>query len=374
MNDLDDILAEAVEDAQEKVNVCADDDAIKRLCNRWLQMDFHITTSHKDWKHFDKIQANVEKTIKRYMQYTRCLSMDSACVVDFYMKEINHGWMRQNHLLLDVYWTGSFPRNSRECIYMLHDIAKLVFDCSGCNIRLISVFAKYPDEKWHVVSNTPEISTSYNMYTAMLKIIDGGEYFSETLALNDAVDGLYYLVTRMLKEEKRLCRESMQWMIDRTKLILQKTPLMNVINSNVCTMLRGTITKHQRTVTDMHTFLQDMQPAYPLTHRKMYIAPSLRKKKGMETVSLYPHDNKLYTHPKTLDEVDESLKQIHYQMFVEHIDELSVFGHMSIKDKGTETDLFSLSPLFHDNEMYWVAIIECHPCGQWQRQLALPHE
>ena len=106
----------------------------------------------------------------------------------------------------------------------------------------------------------------------------------------------------------------------------------------------------------------------------MYIAPSLRKKKGMETVSLYPHDNKLYTHPKTLDEVDESLKQIHYQMFVEHIDELSVFGHMSIKDKGTETDLFSLSPLFHDNEMYWVAIIEYHPYGQLRLLSALPHE
>ena len=77
--------------------------------------------------------------------------------------------------------------------------------------------------------------------------------------------------------------------------------------------------------------------------------------------------------PKTLRWVDESLKQIHYQMFVEHIDELSVFGHMSIKDKATEgTDLFSVTS-FHDNEMYWVAIIECHPCGQWQ-QLALPHE
>ena len=60
MNDIDDILAEAVEDAQEKVNVCADDDAIKRI----LQPMVADGLSHhyfKDWKHFDKIRDKCRK-------------------------------------------------------------------------------------------------------------------------------------------------------------------------------------------------------------------------------------------------------------------------------------------------------------------------
>ena len=340
MNNIDDILAEAVDDALGRVDISVDKEATKELCNRWMQMDFHITTSHKDWKHFEKMQARV----------------DNACVVEFFKKTIEHGWIHQEHLLLDVYWTGSFARNSRECIYMLHIIPKIVFDCSGCQLRHISVFAKYPDMKWHVVSNTPEISTSYSMYTAITKIIDGGEYFLESLALNDAVDGLYDLVTRMLKEEQRLCRESMLWMLSRTMRVLQKTPLLNVINSNVCTMMRGTMTKHRHIVFDMRDFLNVMQPAYPLSYRRLFIAPSIRKKKGMEIVSLYPNCE--------YDDQQTAVKKSYYQMFAEHIDELLVLGDISVKDKGAEEVLFSLSPLFHDNEMYWVAVIDHRPYGR----------
>lgn len=368
MNNIDDILAEAVDDALGRVDVSVDKEATKELCNRWLQMDFHITTSHKDWKHFEKMQARVEESVKRYMQYSRCMSIDNACVIEFYKKTIGHGWMHQEHLLLDVYWSGSFARNSRECIYMLHVIPKIVFDCSGCQLRHISVFAKYPDMKWHVVSNTPEISTSYSMYTAITKIIEGGEYFLESLALNDAVEGLYDLVTRMLKEEHRLCRESMLWMLSRTMRVLQKTPLLNVINSNVCTMMKGTMTKHRHIVFDMRDFLDVMQPAYPLSYRRLFIAPSIRKKKGMETVSLYPN------HDYEYDGQQAAVKQSYYQMFAEHIDELLVLGDVSVKDKGAEEVLFSLSPLFHDNEMYWVAVIEHRPYGRWQQQSVLPHE
>jgi hypothetical protein len=252
---------------------------------------------------------------------------------------------------------------------MLHDLMKLIFDTTGCPCSNFTMEAKDPtDIKFYPVTSSPEISSSFDIYTTTLKIIDGGEYFSSTFKLNDATDCVYYMTCRMLAYEHRLQKETLQWLIDRTRNVIKRSPLMSTISSDVTF---GLIYRSEEYKMNDYPPMKNLSSFTELLphisvenktgkDRTMFICPIIRKKGLVRPVFLnFTYEELKTRFPQRMNSMGQP-DSFYYDILKENIENntLEMLTNTQMRYHNRLSNIYTFTPAFYNNESYWIVIKE----------------
>ena len=320
------------------------------MFNRAITIDFWNTTA---------VRANGipygEAVCARYMKMSRCLKDDIVNV----SISLNENALKRTfphnvpRIRLSVMWKGTFGRSSREILMMLDTLFWSVRETCGLDASSIIAYTRETgDPKFNILCAINNVSTGYPIYAAIKKVIFDHKYFENNMGMHDAVDGLYELVTRMLQIDGVLCQETMNYMMKRTIGVLQKHPIFNAVKASLFTHLSSSpvlINDETLIHRSCDGFLLDNLEKNE--YRTLFIAKTIRKKKDMQRISIFPEDIFLKD-----DDPDKKMLNI----FKDKVNRKSVkiLSVKAFRDKEYEMGIYSLSPIFYDNEMYYCLLFE----------------
>ena len=320
------------------------------MFNRAITVDFWNTTA---------VRSNGipygEGVCRRYMQMSRCLT-DDVLKVSLSLNKNEHKRsfaLPSPRIRLSVMWKGTFGRSSREILMMLDTFFWSIRETCGLDSTSILAYTKeIGEDKFKTLCAINNISTGYPIYAAIKKVMFDHKYFDSNMGMHDAVDGLYELVTRMLQADNVLCQETMDYMMKRTMGVLKKHPVFNAVKTSLFTHLSSSpvlINDETLIHRSCDGFLLDNLEKDE--YRTLFIAKTIRKKKDMQRISIFPEDIFLKD-----DDPDKKMLNI----FKDKVNRNSVkiLSVKAFRDKEYEMGIYSLSPIFHDNEMYYCLLFE----------------
>lgn len=322
----------------------SDSDYPIEMFNRAITIDFWNTTA---------VRSNGipygEGVCRRYMQMSRCLS-DDVLKVSY---TLNQNTLKRSFshnvpkIRLSVMWNGSFGRSSREILMMLDTFFWATRETCGLDASSIIAYTKeLGDNKFNMICGINNISTGYPIYAAIKKVMFDPKYFDSNMGMHDAVDGLYELVTRMLQADNVLCQETMDYMMKRSIGVLKKHPVFNAVKASLFTHLCGSpVQINDDALLNRYCrgFLLDNLEKDET--RILFMTKTMRKKKDMQKISIIPEE-----------EPDNEM----LCLFKENVnrDNVKILSVKAYRDKEYEMGIYSLSPIFHDNEMYYCLLFE----------------
>ena len=314
------------------------------MFNRAITVDFWNTTA---------VRSNGipygEGVCRRYMQMSRCLT-DDVLKVSLSLNKNEHKRsfaLPSPRIRLSVMWKGTFGRSSREILMMLDTFFWSIRETCGLDSTSILAYTKeIGEDKFKTLCAINNISTGYPIYAAIKKVMFDHKYFDSNMGMHDAVDGLYELVTRMLQADNVLCQETMDYMIKRTMGVLKKHPVFNAVKTSLFTHLYGSpVQINDDALLNRYCsgFLLDNLEKNET--RILFMTKTMRKKKDMQRISIIPEE-----------EPDNEL----LSLFKDNVnrDNVRILSVKAYRDKEYEMGIYSLSPIFHDNEMYYCLLFE----------------
>ena len=367
MNIFDNIIEDALnietEQNNREISRLDDTEIIQALATRHIQIHLRHETSSKSLIS-EFIKNNALDTIQRYMNMCGVLSSEGFCNVSITITNTKPriSWTSAIQMpVVDIYYKGIFCVNSRQAVYMLHDLMKLIFDTTGYPCSSFTMNAKDNEGKFRLITSSPEISPSFfDVYTSLIKIIDGGNYFSALLKLSDATDCIYYMTARMLAHEKRLSYSTLNWLVKRTRNVIKRSPLNSALSADITFQLisKEHIKKEAAPIKNL-SFLTKCPPAVPLTKRMMYICPIMRKKRNIRTVLM----NNSYEEMKHIvPSADLTIvpDSFYFDILKENIENgtAEMIANTEVRYHNHISHTYNFTPVFHDNEAYWVVIKE----------------
>ena len=357
MYDVDNILDVCSDDLVAQTQNAINEDSYNDLYQKQVIFDFWVQSSLRNpEKHIDE----TNQMLNRYMKYYCGLNLFGrySCCFEKLEKAKTNAWSRQLYFVATLKWDGVFGLNSKSILMLFDRVLKIVERCMGITVRFIQVFSL--DEsvmKYDKISNTSEISQSFPMHKAIYNLLYCPERFENSSSFNDCIDGLMELVTRMLKCDDLLNQETMQFMEERSLLVLKRSPLLNVIMGDALLfrapdrIYDGTLMKVGRKMkfvkniffdVDLEKFLEKKLDRN-LT-RTIFICKTIRKKRG--TFIIMPA-NKITSDGEKLLEI-----------YAANLEKFKALSLRKWDDKNVITKLYSLNLMYRDNESYYVALME----------------